>query len=345
MHANLFFSDGLAFASIWLNTTLDGQQGTFIPLSNPAVSGKRVYIIAAFKSSEPISSTDVHLRLYAIDVRPIMVERIKVIWFYDFTLHESNLPYLMNEVTECIGRYDPTDPQVGSVLFETSSNIVAATVNYRSSSGGDSGCHGTDYPYKSVLVSVTDNNDSYTVNFVKNSLPAFQAVAYASPNFTLSNCKHPGQSTLPPHVPSMWISWVVKETASSIQNINILTGSMIQTLDKIEELQNTTLTSRLSIFYNDKLMQKLYCNGIEQEVKDDLLTPLMFGYHDWKDSTNYIGAVDVTDQPEFLWKVRTFDDNAPVVGQITTVGEGRDTMMALTTTHGAYFYVLFAESN
>ncbi len=336
---------------------MDGLNGTFIPLSNPAVSGERVYIIAAFKPSQPVSTIDVHVRLYAIDVRSIMVGRIKVIWFYDLTLHESNLPYLTSEVTECIGRSDPTELQAGSVLFEEASSTVVAVVNHfgAEEAGPQSNNRWDADPsnMKSVMISLTDNGDSYTVNFGMLPSPtAFQAVAYASPNFTVSECNDSslsGKGIPPPQVPSMWISRFKSGSSlqSSIEKIDVLTGSTIHNMDKIEELQNITVTSKLALFYNDKLMRKLYCNGSKQEAHNDSpLMPLMFGYHNWKDSTNYIGAVDVSgEQPEFLWSVSTFDDNAPVVGQITTVGKDRDTMMALTTTHGAYFYVLFAEKN
>ena len=338
----LHYLDGTAFASIWLNTTFNGQNGTFIPLSNPAVSGERVYFVAAFKPFRPVDTIDVHLRLYAIDVRPIMVERIKVIWYYDLTLHESNLPYLTSDLTECIGRSDPTDPQVGSVLFEKEISIVVASVNYV---GGSKCSDGSADPsnMKSVVISVTDRGDHYTMNWQNEKYPPFQALAYASPYFTMSDCRGLQNRQQPIDPPHMWVSWVANGTRSIIEKIDIITGYTVYKMDnKVKELQNITVSSRLAIFYNDK---KLYCNGSVEDLQDKPLTPLVFGYYDWKDSTNYVGAVDLStiDSPEFLWKVRTFDENASVVGQIATVGKGRSTMMALTTTHGAYFYVLFAE--
>lgn len=328
-------ADGTAYASIWLNTTVGGVNGTFIPLSHPAVSGlrggERVYFVAGFKPAHPspIITSSVHLRLYAIDVRDIMVERIKVAWYHDFTLYESSVPYLHGPQAECAGKSDPLEAEVANVLADNS--VVVASVNYVSPACGYGKCLEMAST-NSLMLSVTDNGDStYEVNFFKKALPPFQTVVYPSPNF-LEARSGDVMADQPPPVPlpqSVWVSWLVNAGASSvIENINITTGDTITKIDT-SELKDILVTSKMAIFYNDGSGDK------------EALIPLVFGYASKGD--HYIAAVDISPStPELRWTVKTFD-NAPAVGQITTVGSDRDTMMIATTTKGVFFYMLYSD--
>lgn len=185
------------------------------------------------------------------------------------------------------------------------------------------------------MLSVTDHGDSYQMNFFNKTVPPFQTVVYASPNFTRSRC----DPTVPPLPPSVWVSWIVNATNSTstdslIQNINIKTGNVLSEID-IADLKGITLTSKMAIFYNDEVVE---CKDFGGE---DMLVPLVFGYG--SKGNYFIAAVDISPNPaELRWTVKTFD-NAPPVGQITTVGEDRDTMMAVTTTQGCFFYLLYAD--
>lgn len=182
------------------------------------------------------------------------------------------------------------------------------------------------------MLSVTDTGESYQLNFAKGTLPLFQAVVYASPNFLRSRC----DPTAAPPPPSVWVSWIVNGT-SSLQNIDIKMGNIISKID-ISDLKDITLTSKMSIFYNDQVME---CDGFED--KDTMLVPLVFGYATAK-GEHYIAAVDISPNPaELRWTVKTFD-NAPPVGQITTVGKARDTVMTVTTTQGCFFYLLYSDT-
>lgn len=338
MFACVLDSDGTAYASIWLNMTVDGVNGTFIPLSPPAVSGERVYFIAGFKPLQPTTSSNLQLRLYAIDVRTVMVERIKVAWYHDIVLSNAVVPYLDSLQAECAGESNPLDPQVGNVLVDN--GIVLATVNYVSQTRSSCqlwGCLGpsSTSTTHSVMLSVTDTGKSYQPNFMTNTLPPLQAMVYASPNFSRSKCDPTAVSPLP----SVWVSWVANDTTSRIQNIDIKTGSVTSTVD-IAELKDITLTSKMAIFYNDQVMK---CNNSGDDERENMLIPLVFGYAT-KGGEHYIAAVDISPNPaELRWTVKTFD-NFPPVGQITTVGRGRDTWMAVTTTQGCFFYLLYSDS-
>ena len=248
-----------------------------------------------------------------------MVERIKVAWTYDFNAG--------------LGATTFSQEDMANVLFEVSSKTIVALVSYMEWEDPN-----TEYP-ASVLISVTDKGDTYHENFVKKKLPPFQAAAYPSPSFTGKACSSLNSTVTnsdppPPPPQSIWVSWVEpKTTYSKIENINALTGDVISTLD-FPELTNITVTSKLSIFYNDKPRD---CSGGDA----DMLVPLVFGY-----ATNghgYIAAVDVGTSPaQMRWSIKTFDNAAPV-GQITTVGRGRDTWMVVTTTQGCFFYLLYAD--
>lgn len=107
---------------------MDSVKGTFIPLSPPAVSGERVYFVAGFKPLQPTATpSSLQLRLYAIDVRTVMVERIKVAWYHDMVLNDVTMPYLNGRQAECAGESNPLEQDIGNVLVED--GIVVASVN------------------------------------------------------------------------------------------------------------------------------------------------------------------------------------------------------------------------
>lgn len=322
--------------------------GTYVPLSNPAVSGERVYFVAAFIPDPPVAL--VELRLYAIDIRAVMVERIKIAWHYDFTMSYGTIPYLGSSQVHCQGTINPQDQPIANVMFDN--GVVVASINYvnnadgRCRGSGNGGCEDAP-PTNSMLVSLTDKGDSYQVNFVKQGLPSFQAVAYASPNFTASRCGDRYQElSLPPA--GMWVVWTTDEGYSNIEKLDIKTGHVLSKLD-MDALKNIKVTSKLAIFYNDQLFQ---CGnsrdggGSGRGSGDKPIMPLVFGFRSDTGSTpTSIAAVDVYSEPaELLWSVKgPLSATYSIIGQIATVGKGRDTMMAITTSKGAYFYILFAE--
>lgn len=189
-------------------------------------------------------------------------------WYHDVVLRDATLPYLDSRPAECAGETNPLDPVVGNVLVDD--GIVVASLNYVSQTTSSNcrrwGCRKAAYS-QSLMLSVTDTGESYQLNFAKGTLPLFQAVVYASPNFLRSRC----DPTAAPPPPSVWVSWIVNGT-SSLQNIDIKMGNIISKID-ISDLKDITLTSKMSIFYNDQVME---CDGFED--KDTMLVPLVFGY-------------------------------------------------------------------
>ncbi len=289
--------------------------GTFIPIANPAVSGERVYILTSFKSFKP-NPSGVLLRVFALDVRTIMVERIKIIWYYDVYLPNSALSIDQSDHSYSGGDMESAPQNIMCVR-----GTVLASVNYATKSDAGSNSTGKQQDIRnSLLVSLQDHGDSYTLNFIKDKIQPFHAMAYASPNFNVTTL----DSSDPPLV---WISLIESDSISVIRKVDATTGNEILKINQ-SSLSEITMTSKMSIFYND-------------QDTGEKLRPLVFGYS-YKTQT-YVTAIDVSlKDPEIRFSV-SLPKAAPAVGQITTVGTGRDTMMVVTTTEGVYFYVLFAD--
>ena len=73
-------------AFIFLNASVDGINGTFIPTSQPVVNGNRFYILTEFLPDDPAKSL-VMQRLYAIDIHDRMANIITVAWYYNLQQH------------------------------------------------------------------------------------------------------------------------------------------------------------------------------------------------------------------------------------------------------------------
>ena len=323
----LFFIDGSPYASIWLNSTIDSDNGTFVPLSNPAVSGQRVYFLAKFvpfKPYPPGHMTTI-VRLYAIDVRMIMVERIKVIWYHEYNMVGTPAPSsnssLIQDTARVVIQGDTVVGMLNYVIIPEQANSSCMTeecnLRYNRFPG-----------VKSLIISVMDQGDSYQLNVLLDAQPPFQAVAFVDTSITSGRGYKSASSTSPP--PELWVSWYGEDSYSIISVMNSLTGKSVPMMTKIPSLTNITLTSKMTIFYNHSQSASLKNN----------IVVLMLGYTT-SDGDAYLAAVDVSsNEPEFWWSLK-LPGNMPALGQVTTTGLGRDTMMFVTTGKGVYFYELF----
>ena len=70
-------------ASIFLNATVHGIKGTFLPVSQPVVNDSRFYILTEFVPDD--SSRTVHAqRVYAMDIHNRMADIVTIAWYYEF---------------------------------------------------------------------------------------------------------------------------------------------------------------------------------------------------------------------------------------------------------------------
>ena len=120
------YTDGVPHASMWLNDTVNGTEGTFVPLTNAAVNVDHMYVLAAFRAREnpqgkpsksssnggKPGSSSTHVRLYRIDIRSTIAERLKIRWHYDFLLN-GTIPYLGSNATRCTSTQELLDHPTG----------------------------------------------------------------------------------------------------------------------------------------------------------------------------------------------------------------------------------------
>ncbi len=333
--------DATAYASIWLNTTIDGRNGSFSPLSNPAVSGQRVYFLAEFRPFEPYppGHMTTTIRLYALDIRQVMVGRIQVIWYHEYDMTGTPVPL---ETTSGF-KYDTArvlvqnDVVVGMLNYAiiplrdgmTCKNGVCQNRKNQSSSF---------FGFKSLTISITDQGNSYKLNALVDPQLPFQVVAFVDPSVT-SRIPQGFAHRAPPPPTDLWVSWCNSDFYSIISTMNPLTGKSVPAMSKIPALTSVTLTSKMTIFYNDN-QQADSSNGTTTAV----LMPLVFGYVT-SSGDSYLAAVDVSSSEPVLRWTQKIPGNKPVLGQVTTTGLGRDTMMFVTTSKGAYFFELFSDES
>ena len=67
-----------------LKANIKGCNGTFVPISQPVVNGNRFYALTEFLPKDDICERLHIQRLYAVDVRHSLDNRIKVAWYYNF---------------------------------------------------------------------------------------------------------------------------------------------------------------------------------------------------------------------------------------------------------------------
>ena len=180
--------DGIPHAGLWLNDTINGTEGTFLPLSAPAVKGNRLYLVTIFKPQRALyTHPDTLLRLYAIDAHTTITSRLEVAWEYDLVMENTYTP-APNNYHNPEGVLLP----LSSILVQNNTVVMAVNVvRYHSD--------WTTAPVPallngSTLLSVTDQGGSaYTVNYVQNldSLAHTHLVVQ-----TLNYCQvWPGQPT------------------------------------------------------------------------------------------------------------------------------------------------------
>ena len=206
---------------MWLNDTINGTEGTFVPLANPAVNVDHMYILAAFrplenqhskhedssiKRDQSFDSLSTPIRLYRIDIRSTIDERLKIMWHYDLLLN-GTIPYLGSNDTVCtLAQEHPNEMQqsvshlkskrlssmqrkgpkkrgagedarfnvkvpVSSILAE--GTVVIAAVNFITNS--------SPVDMQSLLVGVDDRVFSYEVSYVNYSSEIVTSLGWFDP--------------------------------------------------------------------------------------------------------------------------------------------------------------------
>ena len=153
-------TDGTAWASIWINNTKT-TNGTFVPLSTPAISGERMYLLTGFwptNASTEAANDSFLIRLYAIDATRFFVDRLRIAWYYEVKL-EGYLSAIEKNYESCT--YNPpssdtssSDGDISVAQVTVVGETVVAMLNYKTLEGHES--HYT--------VSLNDKNTSNQEN-------------------------------------------------------------------------------------------------------------------------------------------------------------------------------------
>jgi len=280
------------------------------------------------------------IRLYALDVREIMVERIKVIWYHQYELTGTPAPLVekssvIQDTARIIVQNKVVVGFLNYVIIPASTNDTCRSHSCKSTSPGSSS---REYPgFKSMVMSLKDQGDSYSVNVVLVSQLPFQAVAFVDSSIT--SAEHNGGSSKSPPLEEIWVTFRNEDSYSVISTVDPMTGNSKPAMTNIPSLTNITLTSKMTIFYND---QQHVMRGNKNGTSSAVLMPIVFGYTT-SSGEAYLAAVDISGtQPVLRWTEK-MPSNQPAMGQVTTTGLGRDTMMFVTTGKGAYFYELFSD--
>lgn len=140
-----------------MNDTIDNVSGTFIPLLAPAFVLDRFYLLTLFipNDKQMQSSNSFTIRVYAIDLRRVMVERFKTAWFFEYK-GQGSVTVSDKMTKECTLTRDAKDlvNTIGNIMAVNDS--VVAQVNY-TPLDGEGGA---------VLISLSDEGDKFTKNFV-----------------------------------------------------------------------------------------------------------------------------------------------------------------------------------
>ncbi|XP_052773738.1 uncharacterized protein LOC128212359 [Mya arenaria] len=88
-------TNAIPVAEIFLNDTIQNTNGTFLPISQPVVSGQRFYLLTEFVPEvDSYDPTILNLqRLYAIDINNRPADIMTVAWSYNFEMEDDNFKF------------------------------------------------------------------------------------------------------------------------------------------------------------------------------------------------------------------------------------------------------------
>lgn len=340
----LIVLDGIPHASIWLNDTVNGLKGTFIPLSTPAVnssSSERLYVLTAFRSRQQPqnnSSHDMNMRLYAFDVTGNMAYRIQTVWHYDFILPSASIPYLGSQETECNMSYPPdtgsTDPAERQISPNSvtdlpayvviQGDIILVVLNFNDIKSGDRHCR---------LLTVTNLEKSYSINFSKDIDQECYGIAYNSLDSALytNNASSPNQMKVWLHV----FDPVIHD--SSLLLTDMHSGDVVMTLNLSALLgkDKAKITSQMLIAYL-YLGNNTVNHSTTAKVLKKSPIPLILGVTDGSGEGSVV-AIDLSFDMKVIWTIPVIGGQS-VSGQICTLDRLQDSLLVFTDQSGVYFF-------
>lgn len=312
---------------------MNGTAGTFIPLGNPAVTGSRVYVLAAFRPhgrGRPTSSL-VHLRLLAVEIARSITERIRVVWQHDLTVNGS-IPYqyLNTSETTCVLVPPSQEARQREEKLEThgitnisnimvNEEVIIASVNLKVSS-----------QVESLLLSVSDTGPGYTLNFMSRSTGFVQSLSYPEVKKQKS-----------------WTFWACRIDMLLINTLlearDALTGqvSTLVDLNQILQTSATVAVSKVTLLQTNQqtLNSRFHFASFYDKTKSLLSLVVSVA----SDSIgNDVVALDISESSNvsLLWRLPLAAQDGAAVGQIATVNGAENSLMIMTTPAKISAYLL-----
>ena len=299
-------TDGTAWASIWINNTKT-TNGTFVPLSTPAISGKRMYLLTGFwptNASTEASNNSFLIRLYAIDATTFAVGRLRIAWYYEVTV-EGYLPPIEKNYESCAYNPPSSDTSLDDDLSVAQVTVVGETVvamlNYKTLEGQES--HYT--------VGLNDKNTSFQEN---GACSKEKEVVFSLGSFQSDELN------------SMYRNDYIIKT---VQNHDSKDTQLIF-FDKLNVCKAPEKSINLSsLLFDGKKLVRLTTDPLAIETKDSMLY-IVFGGAvmtngipvDKGGVGGFVAVLEIAFDPfhvSLFWKEDT-PNNAPATGQVAVLG-------------------------
>ena len=323
------FVDGMAWASIWINNTAT-TNGTFVPLSTPAISGERMYLLTGFwptNASRQRDSKDESfvIRLYAIDSTTFAVGRLRIAWYYEIKL-DGYLSAIEQHYKSCSYHSpstdndnnkdnDSSDDNDNVAQVSVIGNTVVAIVNYKTVTNSDA--HYT--------ISLNDTGTSYHKNCADSinnevvvSLGSFQADELLS------------------HFISDYIVAAVQTPVAS--NTELSTELLIYNKLNVCNRSPLKKINLSSILFDGSNSVKLTTNLLSIVPASNSSLYLVFGVENSKSREGHVIALDITldlNNVTVVWSQVT-PDKTPPLGQISVLNN----TIIISTRNGILLYIL-----
>ncbi|XP_033125036.1 uncharacterized protein LOC117123281 [Anneissia japonica] len=318
-----YLMNGIIHASIFLKASIDGVNGTFVPIITPVVSGHRAYFLTQFRpdSRGHKSKSDAPIyRLYAVDILRQAVDRMKTIWFHTFNnswnpalqKSESTQAINLSKTSKYYSKNKETHSSENQYSMLTKGSMIFLTLNTQHDNfvAGMRGDVQLDYTNSVNYLPSANSDQSETVLYGFNDTGSDYQILFTIKDSFIALSSAVGTSTSESRtVRSVHLLATTNTTVYKIDGEN---GKILQKIDLTTVFgEEVVLTSKMMV------VTKILA-GKTRSIDGDyiLLAVSCVTAHCLPPRTqkHYVILVDMK-TGELLWLVATPDDR-PVVGQL-----------------------------
>ncbi|XP_070212833.1 uncharacterized protein [Littorina saxatilis] len=327
-------TDGIVDASLTVRAVVERANGSFVPVAQPVIYGKRAYILMQFLPDDTTNQQQAQglglQRLYAIDLWARMVDRICPVWYYNFERMGCPLP-----------SSQPAAPSGNSILVHNDTIYVSLGAPEKGCRGS-AGAPSSSQQEAGTLWALKDNGTQPQILF-KMAAPVSSLSLYdvslgeqdrvpsTRPNNNDRKAFRPHRAHETPQKQKNILTADVKRAASTVPRVlwaatsqqitgyNSRNGSVQYSID-VSKLMNVTcrLTSKVMVTKSaDGALERL----IFAVSVPTTTSPTLIGRQGNSTSQPYVVAVNVesgSTHVQLLWKIAGQPDTE-IFGQIANV--------------------------